>query len=88
MQKQELVDATNALKRECPGLNAVQKEDGRIRVDNIDLIGDQISATDEAIAGVTRRMQALVTETATHKEAVDTQIKNYSKLLDEVPHTS
>lgn len=84
-QKQQLVDATNALKREYPGLNAVQEEDGRIRADNIGVIEGQIlidrSFTNQAISGVTKRMQALVAETATQKAAVEAQIKNYGELL-------
>lgn len=84
-QKKELVDATNALKREYPGLNAVQEEDGRIRADNIGVIEGQIESdrhfTNQAISGASKRMQALVTETAAQKAAVEAQIKNYGELL-------
>ncbi|WP_342422882.1 phage tail tape measure protein [Paenibacillus sp. FSL E2-0178] len=84
-QKKELVDATNALKREYPGLNAVQEEDGRIRADNIGVIEGQIESdrhfTNQAISGASNRMQALVTETAAQKAAVEAQIKNYGELL-------
>lgn len=84
-QKGELVNLVNAVKREYPGLNALQEEDGRIRVQNIDVISDQVSAEREMMRVSTESAQKqidnLIKTTQAQKEAVNAQIENYKKLL-------
>ncbi|MDH6427276.1 MULTISPECIES: phage tail tape measure protein [unclassified Paenibacillus] len=91
-QKQQLVDVTNALKREYPGLNAVQEEDGRIRVLNIGFIEDQITAdralTTDAARNAQTRIDNLAAEAKAQRESVEAQIKNYGKLLDAMASVS
>ncbi|OKP91842.1 hypothetical protein A3844_01640 [Paenibacillus helianthi] len=85
-QLQEMVDVTNVLKREYPGMNALQEEDGRIRILNIGFIEDQISAdksmTSIAANNAQTRINNLAAEASAQRASVEAQIKNYSKLLD------
>ncbi|QSF42655.1 phage tail tape measure protein [Paenibacillus tianjinensis] len=85
-QLQEMVDVTNILKREYPGLNAMQEEDGRIRILNVGFIEDQISAdktmTANAAANAQTRIDNLAAEADAQRTSVEAQIKNYSRLLD------
>ncbi|KUP22416.1 phage tail tape measure protein [Paenibacillus sp. DMB5] len=85
-QLQEMVDVTNILKREYPGLNAMQEEDGRIRILNVGYIEDQITAdrmmTDNAAANAQIRIDNLAAEAKAQRASVEAQIKNYGNLLD------
>ncbi|WP_025698102.1 phage tail tape measure protein, partial [Paenibacillus forsythiae] len=76
-QKQALVNAVNALKREYPDLLAVQEEDGRIRVQNIDTIRDQINAdktmTTNAATNARVRIENLATEAKAQRASVEAQ---------------
>ncbi|QWU17396.1 phage tail tape measure protein, TP901 family, core region [Paenibacillus sophorae] len=84
-QKQALINAVNALKREYPDLLAVQEEDGRIRVQNIGTIQDQINAdktmTNNAATNARVRIENLAAEAKAQRASVEAQIQNYSKLL-------
>lgn len=85
-QKNRLVDVTEQLIAQYPDLNAQQGEDGRIRATNIDAIISQISTdkkfTDQAATNAATRIRNFAKENLAQKTAVETQIRNYGKLID------
>ncbi|MBU5673250.1 hypothetical protein [Paenibacillus brevis] len=84
-QKQELVQVTNALKEQYPDLHALMDDEGRIRIENIGTIEDQISVERQLLDSSinTAKVQILnLQETArVQKVSVEAQIKNYQALI-------
>ncbi|MGG3278790.1 hypothetical protein [Paenibacillus solani] len=83
-QKQELVAVTNLLKKQYPGLQAHMDEEGRLRIENIGYIEDQITVEKNLITASVESAKAQITNlketTKAQKEAVEAQIKNYQAL--------
>ncbi|MBP1905506.1 hypothetical protein J2Z32_002136 [Paenibacillus turicensis] len=84
-QKQELRDATIALTSAYPGLNAVMDAEGRLRVTNIELAGQQIAAERDMLNATLnyedQRLASLQRTTEAQKESIEAQIKNYEALM-------
>lgn len=84
-QKTELISITNQLKAEYPDLHALMDEEGRIRIQNIDYIEDQIGAERALIQGSVDSAKAYISNlqkmTDAQRVSVETQIKNYENLL-------
>ncbi|MGP0583707.1 hypothetical protein [Paenibacillus timonensis] len=84
-QKTELISITNQLKAEYPDLHALMDQEGRIRIQNIDYIEDQIGAERALIQGSVDSAKSYIANLQKMAEAqrvsVETQIKNYEKLL-------
>lgn len=84
-QKRELVATVNALKREYPDLNAKMDEEGRIRVENLDVVELQIQKDrqflEQAVQTQKVYLQNLIATTEQQRKAVEAQISNYQKLL-------
>lgn len=83
-QKQELVTITNTLKKQYPGLIGHMDEEGRLRIENIGYVEDQINVEKTAITASVESAKAQITNlkatTKAQKEAVEAQIKNYQAL--------
>jgi hypothetical protein len=83
-KKQELVTITNTLKKQYPGLHALMDEEGRIRIQNIDTVSEQINVEKSLVSASVESAKTQITnlkETAkAQKEAVEAQIKNYAAL--------
>lgn len=84
-QKQELVQITNALKEQYPDLHALMDDEGRIRIENIDTIEDQINVErqllDSSINTAKTQIFNLQETARVQKESVEAQIKNYQALI-------
>lgn len=84
-QKTELINITNQLKSEYPDLHALMDKEGRIRIQNIDYIEDQISAERALIQGSVDSAKSYIANLQKMADAqrvsVEAQIKNYEKLL-------
>lgn len=84
-QKNELIRITNQLKAEYPDLHALMDKEGRIRIQNIDYIEEQIGIERGLIQGSVDSAKAYITNLQKMADAqrvsVETQIKNYEKLL-------
>ena len=85
-QKQELVQITNTLKAQYPDLHAMMDEEGRIRIDNIDTITQQIGVEKSLISASVESAKAQITNIKAvadaQKASVEAQIKNYQALFD------
>ncbi|KOP64358.1 hypothetical protein AMS62_03110 [Bacillus sp. FJAT-18019] len=83
-QKQELVAVTNLLKKQYPGLQANMDKEGRLRIENIGYVEDQITVEKNLITASVESAKAQITNlketTKAQKEAVEAQIKNYQAL--------
>lgn len=84
-QKTELISITNQLKSEYPDLHALMDKEGQIRIKNIDYIEEQIGVERGLIQGSVDSAKAYITNLQKMADAqrvsVETQIKNYEKLL-------
>nr|WP_244965775.1 phage tail tape measure protein [Paenibacillus alvei] len=84
-QKQELIQVTDALKKQYPDLHRVMDEEGRIRVENIGLIDDQIDAERRFVDDLVQKNLQIVsvweTQARAQKESIDAQIANLESLL-------
>lgn len=84
-QKDELVRVTDELKRQYPDLHRVLDEEGRLRVENIGHIDDQIAAERQYVDNlVTQNVQIVSvweTQARAQKESIDAQIANLESLL-------
>lgn len=83
-QKQELANTVDQLRKKYPDLNRVMDESGRVRIQNIDIIGDHIAAERTFIDQSAQVVNAYVTNMKTMAEAnlasVKAQISNYENL--------
>ncbi|MET3846878.1 hypothetical protein [Paenibacillus sp. OAE614] len=83
-KKQELVTITNTLKAQYPGLNALMDEQGRIRIQNIDTVNQQIGVEKSLVSASVESAKSQITNlrntAAAQKAAVEAQIKNYQQL--------
>ncbi|PJN56111.1 hypothetical protein PAEVO_28340 [Paenibacillus sp. GM2FR] len=83
-QKAELVSVTNTLKNQYPGLQAHMDKEGRLRIENIGYIEDQIGVEKNMITASVESAKAQITNlketTKAQKAAVEAQIKNYQAL--------
>lgn len=83
-QKQELANTVDQLRKKYPDLNRVMDESGRVRIQNIDIIGDHIAAERSFIDQSAQVVNAYVTNMKTMAEAnlasVKAQISNYENL--------
>jgi len=84
-QKEELRQVTDRLKKEYPELHRVMDEDGRIRVQNIDLIDKQIGAerlyVNELVAGNIKIVAVWETQARAQRASIESQIKNLESLV-------
>lgn len=84
-QKQELIQITNSLKNQYPDLNAFMDEEGRIRIENIDTIEQQIGVERQlmqaSIDSTRTQLENLRDTAAANKASVEAQIKNYTALI-------
>lgn len=84
-QKDELVRVTDELKRQYPDLHRVLDEEGRLRVENIGHVDDQIAAERQYVDNlVTQNVQIVSvweTQARAQKESIDAQIANLESLL-------
>lgn len=85
-QNNDMKQTINDLKNEYPDLTWAIDEQGRARITNIDIIGDQIKAErdllDEAVASAQGQIEGLVNTTEANKTAVEAQITNYQRLIE------
>lgn len=83
-QKQELVTVTNTLAKQYPGLQAHMDKEGRLRIENIGYVEDQIGVERNLITASVESAKAQITNlketTNAQKAAVEAQIKNYQAL--------
>lgn len=83
-QKQELVAVTNTLAKQYPGLQAHMDKEGRLRIENIGYVEDQIGVERNLITASVESAKAQITNlketTDAQKAAVEAQIKNYQAL--------
>lgn len=83
-QKQELVTVTNTLAKQYPGLQAHMDKEGRLRIENIGYVEDQIGVEKNLITASVESAKAQITNlketTNAQKAAVEAQIKNYQAL--------
>lgn len=83
-QKQELVAVTNTLAKQYPGLQAHMDKEGRLRIENIGYVEDQIGVERNLITASVESAKAQITNlketTNAQKAAVEAQIKNYQAL--------
>lgn len=83
-QKQELVTVTNTLAKQYPGLQAHMDKEGRLRIENIGYVEDQIGVERNMITASVESAKAQITNlketTKAQKAAVEAQIKNYPAL--------
>ncbi|KAA8756528.1 phage tail tape measure protein [Paenibacillus sp. UASWS1643] len=83
-QKQELASTVDQLRKKYPDLNRVMDESGRVRVQNIDIIGDHIAAERSFIDQSAQVVNAYVANMKAMAEAnlasVKAQISNYENL--------
>lgn len=84
-QKQELIRVTDALKKQYPDLHKVLDEEGRLRIENIGHIDNQISAerqyVDNLVAQNIKIVGVWETQARAQKESIDSQIANLESLL-------
>ncbi|MCY9532982.1 phage tail tape measure protein [Paenibacillus alvei] len=84
-QKQELIRVTDALKKQYPDLHKVLDEEGRLRVENIGHIDNQISAERQYVDNLVQQNIQIVgvweTQARAQKESIDAQIANLESLL-------
>lgn len=84
-QKQELINTVNALRKQYPDLHALMDKEGRLRVDNLGIIEQQISADrtfmNQAVETQRVYLQNLITTTEQQRKSVEAQIRNYANLL-------
>lgn len=84
-QKQELIQITNSLKKQYPDLNAFMDEEGRIRIENINTIEQQIGVEKQlmqaSIDSARTQLLNLQQTAAANKKSVEAQIKNYTALI-------
>lgn len=87
-KKQELISTVNSLKREYPDLNALMDDEGRIRIQNIDLVETQIQKDrdflNQSVQSQKTYIQNLITTTEQQRKSVEAQIKNYEQLLSAI----
>lgn len=83
-RKQELVAITNALKNQYPELQAHMDKEGRLRIENVGYVEQQINVEKSLISASVESAKAQITNlketTRVQKEAVEAQIKNYQEL--------
>lgn len=83
-RKQELIAVTNTLKKQYPGLIGHMDEEGRVRIENIGYVEDQINVEKNMVTASVESAKAQITNlketTKVQKEAVEAQIKNYQAL--------
>nr|WP_276570012.1 phage tail tape measure protein [Paenibacillus alvei] len=84
-QKQELIRVTDALKKQYPDLHKVLDEEGRLRIENIGHIDNQISAERQYVDNLVAQNIQIVgvweTQARAQKESIDSQIANLESLL-------
>ncbi|MFL1674813.1 phage tail tape measure protein, partial [Paenibacillus dendritiformis] len=85
-QKQELVDVTNALKREYPALIAHMDEENRVRIENINKIDERIAADksllESAVNTSIGSIDAWKKQEEAQKLSIERQIENAKKYVD------
>ncbi|KAA8750136.1 phage tail tape measure protein [Paenibacillus sp. UASWS1643] len=83
-QKQELINTTEALRKQYPDLNAKMDESGRIRGQNIDVIEDHIAAErsfiDQSAAAANAYIDNLQAMANANKASIEAQISNLESL--------
>lgn len=84
-QKQELINAANALKKAYPDLNAMMDEEGRLRITNLDIVEQQIGAErrhlDTTLDVERDRIAQMERTNKEQLKSVESQISNYEKLI-------
>lgn len=84
-QKQQLIQVTNTLKAQYPDLHALMDSEGRIRIDNIDTVKDQISVERQLMSASVESARVQITNlkntAAAQRASVESQIKNYQNLI-------
>ncbi|CAM4390973.1 phage tail tape measure protein [Paenibacillus phoenicis] len=87
-QKQELVDIANALQKQYPELHAQMDKEGRLRIENIDIIDGQISAEkallSTSLSAELERISAIEKTTEAQRKAVQAQIDNNIALIQSI----
>lgn len=85
-QNNDMKQTINDLKKEYPDLTWAIDEQGRARITNIDIIGDQIQAERDLLDESVRTKQAeidnLIKVTEANKAAIEAQINNYQRLIE------
>lgn len=83
-QKQELASTVDQLRKKYPDLNRVMDESGRVRIQNIDIIGDHIAAERSFIDQSAQAVNAYISNMKAMAEAnlasISAQISNYESL--------
>ncbi|WP_434750262.1 phage tail tape measure protein [Paenibacillus amylolyticus] len=83
-QKQELASTVDQLRKKYPDLNREMDESGRIRIKNVDIIGDHIAAERSFIDQSAQAVNAYVSNMKAMAEAnlasITAQISNYESL--------
>lgn len=84
-QKKKLVDITNTLKAQYPDLHALMDQEGRIRIDNIGTIRQQISVEKSLVSASVSSARTQITNlqkvAQSQRASVEAQIRNYQQLL-------
>ena len=85
-QKVELTSVVNGLKNEYPSLFAMMDEEGRLHIQNVDLVDSRIEAerafVDETAKGMRTYLENLKQTTTVQAEELKTQISNIMKLAE------
>ncbi|MCY9587358.1 hypothetical protein M5W97_22035, partial [Paenibacillus alvei] len=85
-QDREMKETINALKKEYPDLTWEINEQGRARIENLGVIGDQIHAernlVDASLEAAKARIQHEIDVTEANRVGIEAQIKNYQRLLE------
>ncbi|MDQ0168779.1 phage tail tape measure protein [Paenibacillus tundrae] len=83
-QKQELYNTTEQLRKQYPDLNRSMDESGRIRIQNVDIIGDHIAAErsfiDQSAAAANAYISNLEAMAKANLTSVNAQISNLESL--------
>ncbi len=83
-QKQELINTTEALRKQYPDLNAKMDESGRIRIQNIDIIDNHIAAErsfiDQSASAANAYITNLEAMAEANKTSIEAQINNLESL--------
>lgn len=83
-QKQELINTTEQLRKQYPDLNAKMDESGRIRIQNVDIIGEHIAAErsfiDQSAAAANAYIDNLQAMANANKASIAAQISNLESL--------
>ncbi|MCH1641814.1 phage tail tape measure protein [Paenibacillus timonensis] len=87
-QKQELVGIANTLQKQYPELHAQIDKEGRLRIDNIEIVDGQISAEkallSTSLSAELERISTLERTTEAQRKAVQAQIDNNISLIESI----